>query len=91
MLRGVARRELFDPMELPNTRATVFVADFNDKYITIQFERARLLRPRVAGLKTAFHDMCDDAVGLIDTIGPKIGHKAVVGLGFNRSVQHLLQ
>jgi len=66
-------------MELPNTRATVFVADVNDEYVTIQFERARLLRPRVAGLKTAFHDMCDNAVGLIDAIGPKIGHKAVVG------------
>jgi hypothetical protein len=79
LLRGVARRGLFDPMELPNTRATVFVADVNDKYVTIQFERARLVCPRVAGLKTAFHDMCDDALGLVDTIGPKIGHKAVVG------------
>ena len=71
-------RGLLDPMELPNVRAAVFVAALNDEYVAIQFERPRLIRPGVTWLETAFHDMRDDAVGLVDAISPKVCNVAVV-------------
>ena len=75
---GTFSRGLLDPVELPNVRAAVFVAALNDEYVAIQFERPRLIRPCVAWLETAFHDMRDDAVGLVDAIGPKVCCVAVV-------------
>lgn len=52
-------------MELPNVQAAVVVAALNDEHVAIRFELPRLIRACVGWLETAFHDMRDDAVGLV--------------------------